>query len=305
MKTQYTIHDVAALLGISADAIRLYEKEGLVEPERNPQNGYRYYGFDQIHKIMGISLYRQLDVGIAEIREILSDQNFEGISERFSGFIDDTQKEIERLQKKIEKLSYMKQHIDSLAMGIGNCQIKDLPERYILYHQDATELLYRKVQKLITSPVFSYGDICNIPDIVETVKSSGKIAMVHIDLIAGLSSKEIAVDFIQKYTRADGIITTKPALIKRAKELGLYTILRLFVIDSMAYSNIEHQLRTAKPDLIEVLPALMPKVLSKVCKLSTVPVIAGGLVSDKEDVMALLQAGVVSISSTNEKIWFL
>ena len=77
MKTQYTIHDVAARLGISADAIRLYEKEGLVEPERNPQNGYRYYGFDQIHKIMGISLYRQLDVGIAEIREILSDQNFE------------------------------------------------------------------------------------------------------------------------------------------------------------------------------------------------------------------------------------
>ena len=108
-----------------------------------------------------------------------------------------------------------------------------------------------------------------------------------------------------KYTKADGIITTKPALIKRAKELGLYTILRLFVIDSMAYSNIEHQLRTAKPDLIEVLPALMPKVLAKVCKLSTVPVIAGGLVSDKEDVMALLQAGVVSISSTNEKIWFL
>lgn len=160
MKTQYTIHDVAALLGISADAIRLYEKEGLVEPERNPQNGYRYYGFDQIHKIMGISLYRQLDVGIAEIREILSDQNFEGISERFSGFIDDTQKEIERLQKKAEKLSYMKQHIDSLATGIGNCQIKDLPERYILYHQDATEFLYRKVQKLITSPVFSYGNFC-------------------------------------------------------------------------------------------------------------------------------------------------
>ena len=111
--------------------------------------------------------------------------------------------------------------------------------------------------------------------------------------------------FIKKYTKADGIITTKPALIKRAKELGLYTILRLFVIDSMAYENIEHQLRTAKPDLIEVLPALMPKVLSKICKLSSVPVIAGGLVSDKDDVMSLLQAGVVSISSTNEKIWFL
>lgn len=150
-----------------------------------------------------------------------------------------------------------------------------------------------------------YGDICSISDIVETVKSSGKIAMVHLDLITGLSSKEIAVDFVKKYTKADGIITTKPALIKRAKELDLYTILRLFVLDSMAYENIERQLHTAKPDLIEVLPALMPKVVSKICALSSVPVIAGGLISDKEDVMSLLEAGVISISSTNQNVWFL
>lgn len=150
-----------------------------------------------------------------------------------------------------------------------------------------------------------YGDVCSIPDIVQYVKDAEKIAMVHLDLINGLSAKEIAVDFIRKYTKADGIITTKPALIKRAKELGLYTILRLFVLDSMAYENIEKQLQTAKPDIIEILPALMPKVVAKICKRSTVPVIAGGLVADKEDVMSLLQAGVVSISSTNEKIWFL
>lgn len=150
-----------------------------------------------------------------------------------------------------------------------------------------------------------YGDIVSIADIVETVKSSGKIAMVHLDLIAGLSSKEIAVDFLKKYTKADGIITTKPTLIKRAKELGFYTILRLFIIDSMAYENIERQVKSARPDLIEVLPALMPKIVAKICKISSTPVIAGGLVSDKEDIMALLQAGVTSVSSTNEAIWFL
>lgn len=150
-----------------------------------------------------------------------------------------------------------------------------------------------------------YGDICTIPDIVATVKGAGKIAMVHLDLIAGLNSKEIAVDFIRKYTKADGIITTKPPLIKRAKELGLYTILRLFILDSMAYENIERQIKTARPDVIEVLPALMPKIVAKICKISPIPVIAGGLVSDKEDVMSLLQSGVISISSTNETIWFL
>lgn len=150
-----------------------------------------------------------------------------------------------------------------------------------------------------------YGDICTIADIVEKVKQAGKIGLVHLDLINGLASKEIAVDFIRKYTLADGIISTKASLVKRAGELGLFTVLRQFVIDSMAYENIEKQIRGARPDVIEVLPALMPKVVKKICRISQTPVIAGGLVTDKEDVMALLQAGVISVSSTNQDIWFL
>ena len=150
-----------------------------------------------------------------------------------------------------------------------------------------------------------YGDICSISDTVERIKAAGKLAMVHLDLITGLASKEIAVDFIRKYTRADGIITTKPALIKRARELNMMTILRVFMLDSMAYENIEKQIRQARPDVIEVLPALMPKVIGRLCRMTRTPIIAGGLVSEKEDVMALLQAGVISVSSTNQDIWFI
>lgn len=150
-----------------------------------------------------------------------------------------------------------------------------------------------------------YGDICNIADIVRKVKAADKLAMVHLDLINGLSAKDIAVDFIRKYTAADGIISTKPALVKHAGELGMSSVLRLFVIDSMAYENIEKQVKTARPDVIEILPAMMPKIVRKICKISQTPVIAGGLVTNKEDVMSLLQAGVVSVSSTNQDIWFL
>ena len=39
-----------------------------------------------------------------------------------------------------------------------------------------------------------FGDICNISAIVGQIKESDKVAMVHIDLITGLSSKEVAVD---------------------------------------------------------------------------------------------------------------
>ena len=64
-----------------------------------------------------------------------------------------------------------------------------------------------------------FGDVCSIREIVEKVKKAGKIAMVHIDLISGLSSKEIVVEFIQRNTEADGIISTKSALIKKGREL--------------------------------------------------------------------------------------
>ncbi|MEG0961867.1 MAG: glycerol-3-phosphate responsive antiterminator [Lachnospiraceae bacterium] len=150
-----------------------------------------------------------------------------------------------------------------------------------------------------------FGDICNIVTIVDKIKSAGKIAMVHLDLIAGLTSKEIAVDFIKKYTCADGIISTKPTLIKYASRLSLYTVLRFFVIDSLAYSNIAKQLQNIKPDVIEILPALMPRIVTRLCHTLPIPVIAGGLISDKEDVITMLSAGAVCISATNEDVWFL
>ena len=150
-----------------------------------------------------------------------------------------------------------------------------------------------------------FGDICNISAIVGQIKESDKVAMVHIDLITGLSSKEVAVDFIRNNTSADGIISTKPALIKRARELSLYTTLRVFVLDSMAFENIEKQMSVARPDIIEILPGLMPKVIRRVCRLVKVPVIAGGLISDKEVGMAALSAGAISVSTTNQKVWLM
>ena len=151
-----------------------------------------------------------------------------------------------------------------------------------------------------------YGDVCTIPEILERIKAAGKKAMVHIDLIAGLSAKEISVEFIARQTRADGIITTKPALVRRAKELGIFAVLRFFVIDSLALKNIENlemQSGTSKPDFIEVLPGVMPKVLGRIAKVSRIPMIAGGLITEKEDVIAALSVGAIAVSSTNQDVW--
>lgn len=148
-----------------------------------------------------------------------------------------------------------------------------------------------------------YGDVCSIEAIVDRIHKAGKLAMIHIDLINGLSMKEISVDFIKNVVKADGIISTRPALIKRAKELNLFTVLRFFVIDSMALSNIYKQCNQVHPDCIEVLPGVMPKIFKKITASERTPVIAGGLISDKEDVVQALDAGAIAVSSTNEGVW--
>ena len=150
-----------------------------------------------------------------------------------------------------------------------------------------------------------FGDICSIPDIVRQLKEAGKTVIVHLDLISGLSGKEPAVHFIHENTSADGIISTRPALIRRARELGLFAVMRFFAIDSMAFDNIRRQSEAAHPDIIEVLPGLMPRVIRRICQESRIPVIAGGLITDREDIMAALNAGAVSISTTNREVWFM
>ena len=148
-----------------------------------------------------------------------------------------------------------------------------------------------------------YGNICTISKIVEKLKEAGKTAIVHMDLIEGLSAKDIVVDFIKQFTKADGIISTRPVLIKRAKELSMITVFRFFILDSKALKQIDKQLSTVKPDAIELLPGPMPKIVKKICMKCPLPVIAGGLISDKEDVIALLSGGAISISTSDTKIW--
>ena len=154
-----------------------------------------------------------------------------------------------------------------------------------------------------------FGDICTIADIVARVKDAGKIAMVHMDLVTGLSPQDVSIDFIRKYTRADGIITTKANLITHAREIGLATVLRYFVIDSLALFSIERRSREnrdSQPDMIEILPGIIvPKMVRKICSMSKVPVLCGGLIQEKEDVMNALANGAAAISTTCPEVWFM
>lgn len=147
-----------------------------------------------------------------------------------------------------------------------------------------------------------YGEVSTIAGIVEQMKDKGKTVVVHMDLIAGLSSRVEAVDFIARCTRADGIISTRFEQIKRAKDLSLSTVYRIFAIDSKVMDNLNPHIRDYA-DVVEILPGLMPKIIHRMTRCLGIPIIAGGLISEKEDVLAALNAGAIAISTTNVNVW--
>lgn len=148
-----------------------------------------------------------------------------------------------------------------------------------------------------------YGNIDNISVIIDKLKDSGKIVIVHEDLIEGLSSTSWSNNFIIKYTNADGIITTRSQNAYEAKKMGLFSVLRFFAIDSMSYDSIIESVKKANCDLIEILPGIMPRIIESIYKRTSIPIVAGGLIRDKKEVMEALNAGALAISTSSEEVW--
>ena len=161
----------------------------------------------------------------------------------------------------------------------------------------------RRALKCESRAVFLLGgDLLTIGQWVAMTHEAGKQAVVHLDLVAGLAPKEVAVDWLRQQG-ADGIISTRPHLIRRGRELKMLTVLRVFAIDSKAVGNLQKETEMVTPDVIEILPGTLPKVIEKLSKNLSIPLIAGGLMADKGDILSALQAGSMCVSTSDESLW--
>ena len=134
-------------------------------------------------------------------------------------------------------------------------------------------------------------------ELMDAIQETPVIAAVKDDdgLQNALQNENIRVVFILY-----GDI--RQSFIRRAKELGLAAILRVFLLDSISLESLG-KMPANLPDCLDILPGTMPKILRRVCADAKVPVFTGGLIADKEDVMAALDAGATAISTTNQAVW--
>lgn len=104
--TEYslTVSQFAKLCGTTRDTLRYYYEENIIKPRIDPDNGYHYYSPSQISSFFFISTMRQTGCSIKEIRNIIYNSSKESISELVNTKIQDMQKELYSINKKISAL---------------------------------------------------------------------------------------------------------------------------------------------------------------------------------------------------------
>ncbi len=77
--TQYTVKDVAKLSGVSVRALHHYDEIGLLKPACVGENGYRYYGREELLRLQQILFHRELEFPLEAIAAVLRAPDFDRV----------------------------------------------------------------------------------------------------------------------------------------------------------------------------------------------------------------------------------
>lgn len=110
MERGYTVHELAALSGVTVRTLHHYDELGLVRARR-AANGYRRYGPAEVDRLQQVLLYREAEMPLADIKRLLDDPAFDprealaghlrelrGRRERIEGLIASVEKTLASLE---------------------------------------------------------------------------------------------------------------------------------------------------------------------------------------------------------------
>ncbi|HWL13288.1 MAG TPA: MerR family transcriptional regulator [Ureibacillus sp.] len=77
---EYTISKLANLAGVSTRTLRYYDEINLLKPSRINSSGYRIYGQKEIDRLQQILFFRELEIDLETIIQIMNEPNFDHLT---------------------------------------------------------------------------------------------------------------------------------------------------------------------------------------------------------------------------------
>lgn len=133
-------------------------------------------------------------------------------------------------------------------------------------------------------------------------KEVNKRIFIHIDLAEGIGKDEFGLKFV-KDLGIDGIITTRSNMVKLAKNLGMQTVQRFFIVDSHSVETTVEAVKNSKPSMMEIMPGVITKIVPRLSKETDIPVILGGIIETKEEIKQAEACGAANVSVGKKQLW--
>ena len=147
-----------------------------------------------------------------------------------------------------------------------------------------------------------YSNILTVGEHIQKSHDAGKKVFVHMDFTEGIGKDRAGLQYL-KGLGADGILTTKTSMIRPAKEAGLITVQRFFILDSHSVDTALDSIRIAKPDVVEIMPGVVVKKIKEFADKVNTPILVGGLLEFPEEVDAAIEAGATAVSTADRILW--
>ncbi|MDL2253280.1 MerR family transcriptional regulator [Ruminococcaceae bacterium OttesenSCG-928-I18] len=116
MQSTFKIGELAKLYGIGTDAIRYYEEQGLITPQRG-ENGYRRYSIRDIWRMNVIRDLRGLGFPLERIRAYLEERSVESTLQLLD-------EELDAIDERIVQLGRQRANVQSRIKTIQNSQTR-------------------------------------------------------------------------------------------------------------------------------------------------------------------------------------
>jgi glycerol uptake operon antiterminator len=87
--------------------------------------------------------------------------------------------------------------------------------------------------------------------------------------------------------------------------MGIFTIQRIPIHNSEELNESLNSIKLFRPNMINICPGIMPKIIKRVYEKTKFPIIASGLIEDKKDIELALASGAFGISSTKTNTWYM
>ena len=125
---KYRIGEMAEFFGLTKEAIRYYERKGIVNSTRDAQTGYRYYERDEITTLKQIRTYESLGFSLEEAQTMVVETTFPDMEERLEDKIRELKKREEAIARMHQELERQQQCIAAYKAGKKSLQV--VPETY-------------------------------------------------------------------------------------------------------------------------------------------------------------------------------